>query len=303
MPYDLEGEFDKEFGTSAPQHEGMFGIKGLGRNILGVLGDAFLMQAGRDPIYRQKVQQEQMGDALSGFTDNPLAAIQRLADLGQGKVANELFDSYSERGNNAIKTRAQADRDTAAAANDQYDLENNRLNNLRGLLSTADATSYPALLAIARRRAQQDGVDISMLPDQYDKGMLDAFVEAGIRPEKRMEADALERYRLAQTILKGGDLKVEAAKVGANVADDIADNAANVADIRMDAENVKTGANRAATQQQNADTARIRATKGKGTTSKGSASAPPRDGRFVGEKAVSSAGQTFVWNGKKWAKQ
>lgn len=78
----------------APERKGMFGTKGTLRDILGVVGDAFLMQSGNDPLYRPQRQREQQGDALTGFTDSPemaMAAIERLAAAGETQLAQQLY--------------------------------------------------------------------------------------------------------------------------------------------------------------------------------------------------------------------
>jgi hypothetical protein len=56
-------------------------VKGTLRNVLGTLGDAFLINAGHDPIFAPQRQMERTGDALYGFTDNPAAAIERLTQV------------------------------------------------------------------------------------------------------------------------------------------------------------------------------------------------------------------------------
>lgn len=56
------------------------------RNVLGALGDAFLVQSGHDPIYRPRMEQQAIGQAMAGFDindpDKANAAIQRVAATG-----------------------------------------------------------------------------------------------------------------------------------------------------------------------------------------------------------------------------
>lgn len=72
---------------------GKFGVKGTLREILGTLGDAFLVQGGRDAVYEPRRQREREGDALFGFTNDPLQAIERLATENP-KYAQELYNDY-----------------------------------------------------------------------------------------------------------------------------------------------------------------------------------------------------------------
>lgn len=62
-----------------PQHSGLFGVHGTLRNVLGTLGDAFLISAGHQPIYSQKINEEHMADAMAGFASDPRAAAGRVA--------------------------------------------------------------------------------------------------------------------------------------------------------------------------------------------------------------------------------
>jgi hypothetical protein len=65
--------------NNVPGHKGMFGLHGTLRDILGMVGDAMLVQSGRSPIYSPARQEEKTQDALSGFTVDPVAAQERLA--------------------------------------------------------------------------------------------------------------------------------------------------------------------------------------------------------------------------------
>jgi hypothetical protein len=51
--------------------KGMFGVKGTLRDILGVVGDGFLVQSGNKAIYGPRRDQERQADAMAGFTHSP----------------------------------------------------------------------------------------------------------------------------------------------------------------------------------------------------------------------------------------
>lgn len=70
---------------------GKFGVKGTLREILGTLGDAFLVQGGRDAVYEPRRQRERAGDAMFGAADDPLQAAERLAAQGFVKEAQDLI--------------------------------------------------------------------------------------------------------------------------------------------------------------------------------------------------------------------
>ena len=52
------------------------------RNVLGALGDAFLIHAGHAPMYEQRMQNKEIGQAMAGYANNPQAAIERVAGTG-----------------------------------------------------------------------------------------------------------------------------------------------------------------------------------------------------------------------------
>ena len=65
--------------SNAPQRKGMFGIKGTFRDILGTVGDAFLLGSGGNTIYRDQREREKMGDAMAGMSTDAMGAAERLA--------------------------------------------------------------------------------------------------------------------------------------------------------------------------------------------------------------------------------
>jgi len=90
----------------ASQRKGMFGVKGTLRDILGLVGDAFLVQGGRNPVYAPARQQERISDAMAGFSVDPIAAGERVAnydpDAGYGIVKDA-------RAAEAARDKARAD--------------------------------------------------------------------------------------------------------------------------------------------------------------------------------------------------
>lgn len=92
--------------------EGMFGIRGTLRDVLGTLGDAFLVQSGNAPAYRQQRQREEVGDAMYGFSQNPLQAIERLTAMGYPEQAAALQQQVQAQAiaeQRAIREQASAE--------------------------------------------------------------------------------------------------------------------------------------------------------------------------------------------------
>lgn len=92
-------------GLDPIQHKGLFGVKGTLRDVLGLLGDSYLMVNGRNPYYAGIRRQEAMSDELAGryqnneeenFINNPLLTMQRLAESGYGEQAQSLYKDYTQ---------------------------------------------------------------------------------------------------------------------------------------------------------------------------------------------------------------
>ena len=91
-----EGEPLSVSGRNPYERKGLFGVKGTLRDVLGTLGDAFLIQSGNKAIYSPIRQREHVADAMRGFTDDPLSAIQALNKAGFPDQAQSLYQDYTK---------------------------------------------------------------------------------------------------------------------------------------------------------------------------------------------------------------
>lgn len=76
---------------------GALGMHGSMRNLLGTLGDAFLIQSGHQPLHQQQMQREQLADSMAGFQDNPAVAAGRVAATpvpGAPEMADKIYQNY-----------------------------------------------------------------------------------------------------------------------------------------------------------------------------------------------------------------
>lgn len=96
---------------------GLFGLlpqkmqHGTLRNVLGALGDAFLVGSGHDPLYEQRMQRQELGDAMAGFQQNPGTAASRMAATAVPDAAKMAMDMYEQ--SNQQKIRQQQMQQTA----------------------------------------------------------------------------------------------------------------------------------------------------------------------------------------------
>ena len=78
----MDREADIKETEEASQRRGMFGMKGTLRDVIGVLGDAFLIQSGNAPIYAPTRRRERISDAMAGFTQGGQEALNAAERVG-----------------------------------------------------------------------------------------------------------------------------------------------------------------------------------------------------------------------------
>ncbi len=145
---------------------GMVGLHGTPRNILGVLGDAFLRQGGGQALYEPRRRQEAEANAMRGFVDNPLVAMQRLSRENPA-AAREMFEHYQQN-----EIRQNTYRDTH---------ETHALGVLASMAGTATAQNWAALRPQILRYAEQAGVTPpSPLPVEFDEDAINNWRRLGI---------------------------------------------------------------------------------------------------------------------------
>ena len=79
----------------ASGRRGMFGMKGTLRDVIGILGDAFLIQSGKGPMYAPVRRREQISDAMAGFSVLPKAAAERVAHYDH-EMGRQLLEQASQ---------------------------------------------------------------------------------------------------------------------------------------------------------------------------------------------------------------
>lgn len=176
---------------NAPQRQGMFGTKGTLRDILGIVGDAFLMQSGNKAIYNPVRQQEKMGDAMTGYTADPLAAIERLSQAGFGDQAAELHKQYTAGENARIVAAQAAEKERRIKMADGIKLYAQALSGMG-----KDNYDIETLNGIATEYGLPSGF---MAPTEYDPKFASRMVAYGT-PRTTQINESLGRDRLTETV-------------------------------------------------------------------------------------------------------
>lgn len=145
--------------------KGMFGVKGTLRDVLGTLGDAFLVQSGRDTVYRPQRLREQMGDAMFGASDDPYQAAERLASQGFVKEAQELIEQTQrneyQQGMLSSTEGARQDQANNRREDNLTILRNLTARRLQAAGDDPDKVAYA--LQLAEQDAQRLGITVNDL--------------------------------------------------------------------------------------------------------------------------------------------
>jgi len=177
-------------------HGGLFGLGHTGGNILGILGDAFLTQAGHAPQYAPRLQQAREAEALQDFQTDPVGALQKYGMINPQDMLHQTDVMHDNQ-------RQQAAADSVIADNTQ-----NRYLKTRGVLAgmaNAAANSkdpskvWPTMLDQMKRYAEANGFT-DPLPDSPETAGTWA---AGSQSVSDQEKDrAMAAWRAAQEDLR-----------------------------------------------------------------------------------------------------
>lgn len=179
---------------NAPQRKGMFGTRGTLRDILGTLGDAFLVQSGNKAVYAPHRQAERESDQLAGFTQDPLAAIERLASGGNAPAAMDLSKEY----NTDQVRRLTAGQASKQAAEANYQKYGSLFGQYIGATTPKTYERIKPILQQLKARGQLG--DEFSIPDTYDQAMNKSYQMGGMNTTNQIrtgqaEETATERAR------------------------------------------------------------------------------------------------------------
>lgn len=239
----LQGEGTPRGGSANP---GVYGLlpqhlqHGTLRNILGALGDAFLVGHGDAAQYRPRMEQQEIGNAMAGMDMNDpasvQAAVQRVAATGApGSV--EMADKIQQQAEQAALRRQymQYNQDYRQS---QTDAKHESLYNRMYVTATGDlgratsAADYAARLARwdARIKAIDPNMDAATalgVPQDYDATAVNGNMgmtsnqttQSSDRAAQRVQSGRDTDVRADATIRAagiGGSTRIQAAGISAN---------------------------------------------------------------------------------------
>lgn len=220
VPQDAPADEGPEISVSGRnpyERKGLFGIKGTARDILGILGDAFLVQSGNKPMYAPIRERERIADGMRGFTEDAQGSAQELLRLGYPDAARDVYKDYTEadikrRATSLAEKKYQSDltNDAYLNKNRQASAERNVLGNIRSSLSGIEQIKDPVQRELAYQRRKQyieayvkeygtpEMAEIvrDTLPANYRDGIGTLFVDP--QAQERLEDTDLSREQQAQ---------------------------------------------------------------------------------------------------------
>jgi len=168
----------------APEHKGLFGVKGTLRDMLGMAGDFRANMQGRTGRYEQLKQREGLSDAMRGYKDDPMTAIRRTFGVDP-KLGQDMLEQYQEQ---EAKQRLEAQK--------RMDLGRGIVQSMAGTIK--DDATYQKMMPLLKQTAKRYGVpDDELSPffgDKYDKDTLAAYRYQGFPVDKQMSAEETARY-------------------------------------------------------------------------------------------------------------
>ncbi len=114
----MDREADIKETEAASDRRGMFGMKGTLRDVVGILGDAFLIQSGNSPIYMPTRQRERISDAQAGFSQGGQETLDAAERVGYYDPAygRDLLSDYDNKQLKEAQLRSlEADRSSKIA--------------------------------------------------------------------------------------------------------------------------------------------------------------------------------------------
>lgn len=218
-----------------PQHTGMFGVKGTLRNVLGLLGDAMLVQHGNQPVYKPRLQQEQIADAMTGFQSNPNAAAGRLAAVPGG--AQDAENMYNSSQQQQLRLAQQESNNQYRQSREEtmQDTRDARLRQGIGGILSAAATPDPktgqvnpqqwnqARAQALRMGAKVSDFDESEVPetaDQYNAGYGQTArqYQQGQTSQQSIDERAAAAAARNQTTIRGQNMRPQPKSTDASMA-------------------------------------------------------------------------------------
>jgi hypothetical protein len=154
-------------------------------SFLGTLADIIL----HAPVFRNKIDEQNMGAAMHNFTDNPLLAIKRLSELNGHR--GEAWNMYNTYQNNQRADAANKRLETVEADREH----DHAMDVATSMLGAANAKNYSAIKPMIQKYLDAKGVSDLSLPDQWDPDAISALRYGNVKTKDQMTLQEMSDYR------------------------------------------------------------------------------------------------------------
>lgn len=179
--------------SGAPERRGLFGTKGTLRNILGSLGDAFLVGSGAQPMYAPQREREQLSDAMTGITQGgqeAMNAIERMAQVDP-EAAAKMY-------NQVVGQQAKAQEIQQAQLEAQAKAKETAIKTFGQFSGSASKETYDRIKPILQDIKARGGLgDEFVIPETYDEALLNSY-RYGAMPAQQQVSTDLRAKTVAQ---------------------------------------------------------------------------------------------------------
>jgi hypothetical protein len=166
--------------------------------ILGALADAYLMSRGMKPAYADAREARNINEAMQGFADNPMAAIERLARVkGHEGDAWKMYENYVD------DKRQQGNLDRQ---NNIFDMKKEELvyNRVASMMGAANKDTWGTMRQLAQSVANKYDVNVDdIIPTDYNPASIEYIRAGAIKPKDQ------ERLEQSDRRLDQGDRRLD----------------------------------------------------------------------------------------------
>lgn len=164
---------------------GAFGVGRTGGNILGLIGDAFLMQAGQRPIYSPRLQELREAEALEDYATDPRKALKQY-QMVNPQDGLDRWDKYEDN----VRADGQLTRQNRLL---DSQIEDTVAKRVQAMFRTAT----PETLGAITKRAEEYYTAKGLTPPTLPTTVAEAqdFYESGLDPLKMLQLESLNAYR------------------------------------------------------------------------------------------------------------
>jgi hypothetical protein len=155
--------------------------------VLGALADAFLMSRGMKPAFAEEREKQNYEEAMTGFMDNPVRAINRMVQVDPS-AAFKMYNIYEDN---------LRQRDNLGRQNDVLQFQKDRyvFNQAANMMGAANAQTWPNMKQQILNFGKKYGTDLSSyLPDEYNPDDVEMLRQGAIPVAKQEQIAETNRH-------------------------------------------------------------------------------------------------------------